>query len=66
MRLGFMELVIILIIVLLAFGSTLLPKLAKGIGQSKKILDEELELDKKDDQETLAETVTEQKKADEE
>lgn len=66
MRLGFMELVVILIIVLLAFGSTLLPKLAKGVGQSKKILDEELGYDKKDDQETLAETVTEQKKADEE
>ena len=43
MHLGFWELLVILVIVLLVFGSTLIPKTAKSVNQAKKILKEDEE-----------------------
>ena len=42
MNLGGPELLIVLLVVLVLFGSTKLPKLARSIGQAKRELDEGL------------------------
>jgi sec-independent protein translocase protein TatA len=46
---GLPELIIILLIVLVLFGASRLPKLAKSIGESKRELQKGLKDDKKDD-----------------
>jgi sec-independent protein translocase protein TatA len=46
---GLPELIIILLIVLVLFGASRLPKLAKSIGESKKELQKGLKGDDKDD-----------------
>ena len=43
------HLIIVLVVILLIFGATRLPALARSIGQSTKILKEELKSDKPDD-----------------
>jgi sec-independent protein translocase protein TatA len=57
MNFGPTELIIILIIVLLLFGSTRLPKLAKSLGEAKKEFeksqDEPAEVEKKSGAETV-------------
>jgi len=50
MNLGPTELIIILIIVLLIFGSTKLPKLARSMGQAQKEFKKGLNDDVKDDE----------------
>lgn len=63
MRLGPLELLIILAIILVFGGFKQLPRIAKAIGQSKKILKEEMkndddESESKNDQQLLADSVT--------
>ncbi len=60
MNLGPTELIIILVIVLLLFGSTKLPKLARSLGQAKKEFEAGTDHDT-DDEEAVVErrTVTE-------
>lgn len=63
MRLGPLELLIILAIILVFGGFKQLPRIAKAIGQSKKILKEEMkndddESESENDQQLLADSVT--------
>lgn len=60
MRLGPLELIIILAIILVFGGFKQLPRIAKAIGQSKKILKEEMKNDdeSESDQQLLAESAT--------
>ncbi len=65
MRLGSLELLFILSIFLVCGGFKQLPKIAKAIGQSKKILKEEMknddnesESESENDQQLLADSVT--------
>lgn len=60
MRLGPLELIIILAIILVFGGFKQLPRIAKAIGQSKKILKEEMKNDdeSESDQQLLADSVT--------
>lgn len=63
MRLGSLELLFILSIFLVCGGFKQLPRIAKAIGQSKKILKEEMkndddESESENDQQLLADSVT--------
>lgn len=60
MRLGLLELILILAIILVCGGFKQLPRIAKAIGQSKKILKEEIKNDdeSESDQQLLADSVT--------
>ena len=63
MRLGSLELLFILSIFLVCGGFKQLPRIAKAIGQSKKILKEEMKSDddeseSENDQQLLADSVT--------
>lgn len=61
MRLGLLELILILAIILFCGGFKQLPRMAKAIGQFKKILKEEIKNDddeNESDQQLLADSVT--------
>lgn len=61
MRLGPLELLFILSIILVCGGFKQLPRIAKAVGQSKKILKEEMKNDDDEsanDQQLLADSVT--------
>lgn len=50
MRVGFLEMALVVFIILIIWGPTQLPKLARAAGKSKKILDEELKKDESIDE----------------
>ena len=62
--LGSGELIIVLIIVLLVFGGSQLPKLAKNLGKAQKEFKDGLSEGMKDDDDTSSDTKTEPKSSD--
>lgn len=61
MRFGVMELIVILVIVLLLFGSTLIPKLLKNTSSSVKLFKKEMkELKEEDVADNVEETKSEE------
>ena len=60
MNLGSSELIIVLIIVLLVFGGSQLPKLAKNLGKAQKEFKQGLDEGMKDDEKQQGESATNQ------
>lgn len=56
---GWPHLIVILAVILLLFGATKLPALAKSVGQSARVFKGEMKAMKQDDAESVAEVVAE-------